>query len=215
MFDGTSLAPAIFAFYLVVLCNFTPELIGCRLRDTLRNSMVAKHVVGMILMLFLVVLTDPTSANTRIYLNVLYSVGLYGLFFITTRMPYYMVMVVLIMLLTVYMIEHSKDPPPPPPPPPPPAAKPAVEEDKAHKAHEADKAAVSAARKLRQQVLVQQVLSGATVVIGVVGFVFYVFEKRREYGAEFSWTDFVAGTASCRGFTPPRPPFWRGRGGRR
>lgn len=105
-----NVALPVFAFYLLVGCNYIKEVIGCQLQHVLDNNMLAKHVVAFLLLYFLVVIARP-EGSTRVFYNLLVSAGIYAWFIVTTRSPYYIVLPVLVLLLVSYVASIAKDSP--------------------------------------------------------------------------------------------------------
>jgi hypothetical protein len=111
-FDYNKLAnipsASLFAFLLIVLCNFVPELLSCKMRS-LMNNMVAKHFVGLLLMFFLVIMLDPENADNNIYYNIIASVIIYIWFLLVTRCEVYIVIIILIIFLITYILQKRRD----------------------------------------------------------------------------------------------------------
>lgn len=174
--DGAgALALPVVAFYMIVLCNFVPEIVGCRLQNLLKNSMAAKHIVGMMLLFFLVIMVDSANADRNILRNILATVGIYVWFLMTTRCPFYVSLVVMALLLVAYMAS--------------------VRKQRADK--HGDKASVARDAKL------QRICAVAALALSVLGFGAYMWEKKIEYGKDFTLLQFLGGTTHCRGYTPP------------
>lgn len=169
------LALPVVAFYLIVLCNFVPEIVGCRLQNLLRSSMAAKHALGMTLLFFLVVMTDSTNADRNILRNILATAGIYLWFLMTTRCPFYVSLVVMVLLIGAYMASVRKQ----------------------HAKKSGDSKSEAWDTKL------QRICAVSALVLSVLGFGTYMWEKKIEYGADFSFVKFLGGTTHCRGYTPP------------
>lgn len=184
MVDITSAVLPAFAFYLVVFCNFTPELMGCRLQTVLRESMLAKHVIGLILMLFLVVLADPANADTKIVKNVGIACVAYVAYLMTTRISLPLVILVITLLLAAYIVGVRKD-------------------------RAAAEGGGEESPKVRRLHMIQNGLIVCGLAITVIGFGFYFREKRAEYGSKFSYQKFIVGNVRCRKFTPESAKTFR------
>lgn len=167
------LALPVFAFYMLVACNFVKEVTGCGLQTVLDGNMFAKHALAFLLLFFLVVLASPDTAGDRIVRNLLVSAAVYAWFVVTTRCNAWITLVVLALLLASYVASLSKR----------------------HNDGKDDAAARRAARA-------QRWLALAALAVSAAGFLLYVVEKRREYGRDFTWTRFFSGNLHCRRFTP-------------
>lgn len=171
---GNSAIP-VFAFYLLVFCNFTAEVLGCRLQQLLRENMFFKHIISYILLLFLVVLVNPDAAANEFYFVVLFTFAIYILFILTTHSPLYIMFIILVLLLTAYVINTIK-------------AKYKDDRSKAYTYH-------------RLQ-LTQNILASVAFGLSIIGFIIYTLEKRAEYGSEFSWIKYITGAPVCKRYTP-------------
>ncbi len=169
------LAVPVFAFYLLIACNFLPEIVGCRLKTILHNSMIAKHIIAIILLFFLVVTVNPTLSSGYIR-AVLITLGVYMWFFATTRSSLPVVFVTVALLLAIYVLNLVRT------------------------QLEASKDDVNAARCETAQ----KWIARGSIVISFVGFVSYFISKRIEYGHTFTLMKFVVGSKQCRG-TNTRP----------
>jgi hypothetical protein len=97
------LALPMVAFYMLVLSNFMGEILGCKLQKIMRTSAMAKHVVGIVLLLTLITFADDSNDNSLIS-KFLITLSIYLWFFITTKCPTPIMFIVLIILLMTYMI---------------------------------------------------------------------------------------------------------------
>ncbi len=176
-----SVALPVFAFYLLVACNYVREIFGCQLQHALDNSMIAKHAVAFLLLFFLVVVVNPDLADKRIPQTFLLSAGIYAWFLMTTRTHLWVTFVVLLLLLASYLASIAR----------------------ARSAKDTTLGATDndAERKARAW---QWGFSYAALGLSIVGFVVYAIEKKREYGAKFEIAKFFTGTLKCRGYTPTR-----------
>lgn len=168
--DITTLAMPLFAFYLLVFCNFTGEIIGCKLKTLLSNNMLAKHILGFVLLLFLVVLVNPENADEKFMKNLTYSAVVYVWFLITIRNPYEMIVLVLLLLLIVYLLGAKKD--------------------RKEKQGKVDEVA-----KLHK---IQVGITVGAFLLSVLGCISYYYAKHEEYGKSFAWEKFIFGNKRCR-----------------
>ena len=92
----------VFVLYLIISSNFLAQLFSCRLQYMLNNSMLAKHFIGYMTLLFFVVLSSGDAHSTSMAL--LYSLFVYIIFWFSTRMAFEYVMVFLFMAASLYII---------------------------------------------------------------------------------------------------------------
>lgn len=105
------LALPVFAFYMIVLSNFLGETLGCNLQKLMRQNMLAKHFVGYLLLLFLVIFSD--EGNRRpLAVKIVIAAVIYAWFFVTTKCPAPIMFAVITILLVTYVIgkQSSGDP---------------------------------------------------------------------------------------------------------
>lgn len=88
-----------FAFYLLVFCNFTPEIIGCRLQTILKTNMIVKYIIGFILLFFLIV--NPENADQKQFYYCYFDIWMVLFIYKNT---YYYILVILTMLLLTYIL---------------------------------------------------------------------------------------------------------------
>lgn len=170
----SNLALPLFAFYLIVFCNFTKELVGCRLQYVLDKNIYAKHFIGFLLLFFLVIMVDPSNMEKNLLANVGYSLFIYILFVITTKISFTLMIPVLLLLLVCYIVATI--------------AKKKKEEKKEEEYHNLK--------------MMEKIAFVIMCLISIVGFIIYLVEKQREYGDKFSFSKFILGTPVCRNYTP-------------
>lgn len=176
MIDLKTILSTLFAFYLLVFCNFTKEILGCRLQTFFDNSMIAKHVLSFLLLFALVVMASPENADTRIIYLIIEALVIYTIFIMTARTPLPIMMIILFILGTVYILNSTK------------------------KRNE-EQENIATVEKISK---IQTYLAGIAVVLIIIGFVIYMIEKQREYGNKFTLGKFIFGNLSCRKYTPPK-----------
>jgi Ca2+/Na+ antiporter len=167
----------VFAFYLIVFCNFVKETVGCRLSEVLETNMYAKHFVAILLLFFLVILADPNNDMER---NILYYMGItiliYILYIITTRVSFPIMIAILLMLTVLYILDKI-----------------------AQKKKEQGKE-----EQYKNYRLVQLILFIIIFATSIVGFILYFIEKYREYGKNFRILQFIIGNPICKKYTPKK-----------
>jgi len=103
--DISKIIISVFAFYLIIFCNFTKELVGCKLTYLLDTNIYYKHFVAFILLLFLIILIDEDNINNNIFYNIAYAIIIYILFIISTRIYYLIIIIILVLLLLIYILD--------------------------------------------------------------------------------------------------------------
>ena len=170
-----NVALPLFAFYLIIFCNFTANIIGCRLQELLVNSMLFKHLISIVLLFFLIVLVNPDLQGKDIPILMGFTMAIYIWFLLTTHSPIYIIILVLILLLSSYLVGTIKS---------------NLAKDKKNE------------KTVNTLQFVQNILAIIALALSVIGFTIYTFEKRMEYGSNFSWMTYLTGTTTCKRYTP-------------
>ncbi len=92
----------VFVLYLIISSNFLAQLFSCRLQYMLNNSMIAKHFIGYMTLLFFVVLSSGDTHSTSMAL--LYSLFVYIIFWFSTRIAFGYFVVFLFLAASLYII---------------------------------------------------------------------------------------------------------------
>lgn len=166
------LAPSLFAFYMIVACNFIPEIFGCKLQTLLRTNMLAKHITGFLLLFFLVIYIKPENVDKEIIYNLSLSAILYFWFFMTTRIPLPFLILTIILLIVIYILDIRK-------------TRLLTENDKNKK-------------DIHNIEVTQKIITYIIVFITIVGFIYYFGQKKMEYRDKFELLKFMTGTTKCR-----------------
>lgn len=171
----TFVAPSVFAFYVVIIGNFlSNQLMGCRMQELLTSNLFIMHLVGFLMLFFVVILVDPANADKNLVSNLGIASVVYTWFVMSSKTHIYFTIATICILLTVYIINAKRI---------------RVTEEKNEEQ----------AKKLLG---IQKVLVIAAGILTAVGFAIYLTEKRNEYKSEFSILYFLFGTPRCRNYTP-------------
>ena len=92
----------VFVLYLIISSNFLAQLFSCKLQYMLNNSMIAKHFLGYMTLLFFVVLSSGDTHSTSMAL--LYSLFVYLIFWFSTRIAFEYFVVFLFLAASLYII---------------------------------------------------------------------------------------------------------------
>jgi hypothetical protein len=101
--------PSIILLYLIISANFTAEVFGCKLQHYLNHSTIAKHIVGLMTMIFFVVSTTDWSQEHEFMKLCGFAISYYFIFLLTTRLPFKFLMSVLFLFTLMYYIEIYKN----------------------------------------------------------------------------------------------------------
>jgi hypothetical protein len=165
-----------FILYLLIAANFMAPLVGCKMQRILQDSMLLKHIIGFMTLYFFVVLTSqPDVHPTR---SALQAVAIYVWFIMTTRTTTRIMAAIFVLLFALTILNSWKNYL---------ATHPGEHNDEDLK------------RTIARISLAQQLVQYTIVGLTVVGFLYYLYLKEREYGnTYFDWTDFVVGRPNCK-----------------
>lgn len=166
----------VFILYLVISSNFLAQLFSCRLQFLLNNSMLAKHLLGyMTLLFFIVIASNDTTYTANSAL--MDSLWIYLIFVISTRMsfPYLILFLFLASILYIIHLYETKQ-----------------------------TIIINQNQRLETS---KKILQYAMMIVLMIGFVFYLMEKRLEYKHKFYWTTFLLGRPQCKDNKPTNQVF--------
>jgi hypothetical protein len=165
----------VFVLYLVISSNFLAQLFSCRLQFLLNHSMLAKHLLGYMTLLFFIVLAsnDTTyTANSAL----MDSFWIYLIFVVSTRTSFPYLILFLLMASILYIIHI----------------------------YQTKQVLIIYDQRLETS---KKILQYAMMIVLMVGFVFYLMEKKMEYKHKFSWTTFLLGRPQCKDNKPTNQVF--------
>ena len=171
----TFVAPAVFAFYVVIIGNFlSNQLMGCRMQELLTSNLFIMHLVGFLMLFFVVILVDPANADKNLIANLGIAVVVYAWFVMSSKTHIYFSITTICILLAVYIINAKR----------------------LRYAEEKNE------EQANKHLKIQKFLVVAAGILTFVGLAIYIVEKKNEYKDEFSLVYFLFGTPRCRNYTP-------------
>jgi Ca2+/Na+ antiporter len=171
----TFVAPAVFAFYVVIIGNFlSNQLMGCRMQELLTSNLFIMHLVGFLMLFFVVILVDPANADKNLIANLGIAVVVYAWFVMSSKTHIYFSITTICILLAVYIINAKR----------------------LRYAEEKNE------EQANKHLKIQKFLVVAAGILTLVGLAIYIVEKKSEYKDEFSLVYFLFGTPRCRNYTP-------------
>lgn len=165
--------PILIFMSLNLLSNFSGELLSCDVQKVFDTNMYAKHVLGMLLMIFFNIMNDPVNAE-NIGKSIGEALALYAWFVLLSRTHVWVATAIVGVVFSVYVID--------------------IRVKRAQAKHKDGDDSESAAKMKRASVILKWVALGMTLA----GVAHYMFLKRREYKADFSILRFFVGTTHCR-----------------
>lgn len=170
----TTIASSVIALYFIVGCNFIPEIIGCRLQTLLRENMIAKHILGLLLLFFLIIVVNPKNADQKIIKNILLTFVVYIWFLFTTRSPLIITLISIVLFIIIYLLNSKKD-----------------RLSNSNNIKEIDNI-----NKIQYFIII------ILILLSIIGITIYTIEKNKEYGNKFNFIKFIVGNKNCKDFTP-------------
>lgn len=169
----------VFVLYLVISSNFLAQLFSCRLQYLLNNSMLAKHILGYMTLLFFIVLaSNENYTATRALAD---SFLLYFIFLCSTRMSFHSFIVFLFLTAILYIIQLYQ------------TKKDGKDDD-------------TLQRKLET---FKKIVQYTMLIVLVAGFLLYWLEKKIEYKNKFSFSTFMLGKPVCKFNKPSTTSIFR------
>lgn len=93
--------------YLLVTANFLGDTLGKDAQRVMKNSMIAKHAVILLAIVFAFVLADPNYADKNMDLVLVQAVIVYALFVMSVRLPFPVLAFVVALLAGAYLAHRQ------------------------------------------------------------------------------------------------------------
>ena len=168
----------VFILYLVLAGSFLQPLFPCHSTRLIGNSMIIRHILGFLTLIFFVVVTD-TEIDDYLPLGTILAVAaaIYAWFIVSSRMSAYWWVGLVFLLAALYLVDLY---------------------DSREKNMSATK----------QQVIeyTKTGLIAASLVTTLLGFLIYVGEKKLEFRNDFNYLTFFLGKETCTN-TPSSVPY--------
>ena len=179
---------ALFTLFLLIGVNFLDDLYSCRIKEVMRNSMIAKHIVAFLTLHIFVTLTSKESKQDALIGNLRKSVIVYLMFLVSTRIRYEFFWIFVVGLLIYYggslYVERHEG---------------LLE---SNTVTDIEKRGIE--RRIAQLNEYLRYLLYFLMAILAVGFLIFLGEKRAEFGERFDFGTFMIGDLEC-GKDSPRP----------
>lgn len=159
---------AIFLLIIVMSANFLTPLFPCQIQNLFSNSMLAKHILGFLTLLFGIAFNNYEEADnipTLFGKTVIY----YLWFVVMTRMNAYLFIFLIWILGMTYVLSIYI---------------------KKNDVNLSDK-------KIRRLKKIRSFLYSFSIILTIVGFIIYYKERRDEFQNDFKWSKFIKGRTTC------------------
>ena len=183
---------SLFILLLIISGNFLDVLFPCQLRYILENNILVKHFLAFLTLFFFAVLSD--TENNKSLTDVLKSsLILYLWFILIIRMNanFFITLIVIIASIHVLKIYKRKYNIPP-----------NNENSSTNLTNSTNPTNPTNSTELKRINMALNILYILSIIITIIGFSIYYFEKRIEYGNRFNNFTFFFGKISCRNYSP-------------
>lgn len=178
MFDLVFSGRNVFILYLVLAGSFLQPLFPCHSTRLIGNSMIIRHLLGFLTLIFFVVVTD-TEIDDYLPLGTILAVAvaIYAWFLVSSRMSAYWWVGLVFLLATLYLVDL----------------------------YESRERQISAAKQTVIEYTKTGIIA-SSLVTTLLGFLIYVGEKKLEFRGEFNYLTFFLGKEKCAD-TPSSVPY--------
>lgn len=177
----------LFILVLIISANYMMPLYPCRFQETMRDSIILRHIFGLFTMSFFVTLTNPSFSVNTISGLMLHSTFLYLCFLIFIRTPPPFFIGVLLLLMCSYLISIKikflkKEP------------------NKGDTEQQTKVNSTGGGENGDVQMLeyAAKIVNIISIAVASVGFIVYLGLKKIEYKKKFSYVQFFLGANACR-----------------
>jgi len=177
--DFSDWAKAIFILYLMVSGNYIGTLFGCKIQNLFDNNMIVKHILGFATLYFFITLIEESKSSNKDkpvppHKKLLNTAFIYFAFMMSSKMTIQFWVPFLLMVGGIYVLSIFKDY----------YSTEDINKETPMKVETIDK--------------MQNYLLIGSIITLVVGFIYYIGEKKIEYGKDFSYYTFMVGNPTCR-----------------
>ena len=102
--NNTSLSKVLLVFYLLIISNFSDNLVSKQLKEYINNNRLVQHFIALLSLLVLITSVGGVVDNNK---AVLYTVIGYTWFLFTTKLDIQWNIIILLILLYGYLYENS------------------------------------------------------------------------------------------------------------
>lgn len=163
---------SLFIIYLMIACNFLPQLFSCQMQNILKNHMYVKHIVGFLTILFCIILVDTTiQKENRYFEGFIYAIIFYIWFWVTTKTNLYITLNIIVLFLIIYLLQLYKN---------------TLIDDEDNKIYK---------EKISNLQIFIVIIA---IIVSIIGFIMYYLEKKEEYKNNWNYTNFLIGTIDCK-----------------
>lgn len=168
----------VFILYLVLAGSFLQPLFPCHSTRLIGNSMIIRHILGFLTLIFFVVVTD-TEIDDYLPLGTILAVAaaIYAWFLVSSRMSAYWWVALVFLLASLYLVDL----------------------------YESREKNLTATKQKVVEYAKTGIIA-TSLVTTLIGFLIYVGEKKLEFRGSFDYLTFFLGKEKCAD-TPSSVPY--------
>ena len=165
----------LFLFIFIISGNYLGELLGCRLIKLLNESMIIKHILGL-LTLFLT-LAFTIDLNTSLFTLFKISVVLYIIFILSSKTTEYINYLIIFIFIISFIVQLYKD----------------------RLKRKLEVSTINTNEKLHLEYIEKYNDYILKLIIGliIIGVLIYIGEQKRSYNEDFNYYTFLIGEVNC------------------
>lgn len=167
---STTILKATFLLFISIAGNFLAETLGCKTQLYLDN-MIIKHILILFMIYFTINFTQGDEIVSP-FVNLRRAIIVWVLFHLFTHLDIVPTVVVLVLLVSLYFISNYST-----------------------YLEKTNKKNTSLSKTLKRA---EEVLYFLSIAVIVLGFLYYYFEKKQEYGKRFNILKFIFGVKKCK-----------------
>jgi len=175
VYNNEYILKGLFLFIFIISGNYLGELLGCRLIKLLNESMIIKHILGL-LTLFLT-LAFTIDLNTSLFTLFKISVVLYIIFILSSKTTKYINYLIIFIFIISFIVQLYKD----------------------RLKRKLEVSTINTTEKLHLEYIEKYNDYILKLIIGliIIGILIYIGEQKRSYNEDFNYYTFLIGEVNC------------------
>jgi hypothetical protein len=176
---------SLFILFLIISGGYIAELLPCKLQRVFKENIYLKHFCSLLILIFLVNITDPAEKKVQLSRIILKSIILYIFFIFIIKTNYKFFISIIIILCFIYLLELKKQ-----------EYSDDIETlEKNNTSNELE--VLSLKKKTDILITIQNILFGIIIICIIIGFLSYLGEKKYQYKNKFNFITFLIGKPDC------------------
>ena len=165
----------LFLFIFIISGNYLGELLGCRLIKLLNESMIIKHILGLLTLFLTIAFT--IDLNTSLFTLFKISVVLYIIFILSSKTTKYINYLIIFIFIISFIVQLYKD----------------------RLKRKLEVSTINTTEKLHLEYIEKYNDYILKLIIGliIIGILIYIGEQKRSYNEDFNYYTFLIGEVNC------------------